>query len=93
MASKVETFLSGTFYDSGEDESTNLQCGNLFDVFFSLPADERILVVISKHYDVLKKMFEGIGLKEGVDFLDGFVLTLPEKKAADFSDSKIIGRY
>ena len=93
LASKVETFLSGTFYDSGEDETTNLQCGNIFDVFFSLAADKRILIVISKHFNVLKKMFEGIGLKEGSDFVDGYLLTLPEKKAADYSDSKIIGKY
>lgn len=93
LASKVELCLNGTFYDSGEDETTNLQCGDLIDVFFSLPADERVLVIISKHYKVLKKMFEGIGLKKGSDFVDGYILTLPEKKAAEFKDSAIIGRY
>ena len=93
LASKVGSFLYGTFYDSGEDETTNLQCGDLIDVFFSLPPDERVLVIISKHYEVLKKMFEGIGLKEGSDFVDGYILTLSEKKAAEFKDSAIIGRY
>lgn len=92
LASKVE-FLTGTFYDSGEDETTNLQLGNIVEVFFSLPADERILVVLSKHYQVLKKVFKGLGLKEDSDFVDGSVLALPEKKAAEFKDSAIIGRY
>jgi len=93
LTSKMELCLNGTFYDSGEDETTNLQCGDLIDVFFSLPPDERVLVIISKHYEILKKMFEGIGLKEGSDFVDGYILTLSEKKAAEFKDSAIIGRY
>ena len=93
LASKVESFLTGTFYDSGEDETTNLQCGDLFEVFFSLPVDERVLVVLSKHYNILKNMFEGIGLKEDRDFVDGYILTLPGKKVAEFEDSVIIGKY
>ena len=93
LASKVESFLTGTFYDSGEDDTTSLACGDLFDVFSSLPPSERVIVVLSHHYDILQDLFIRMGLEEGCDFVDGFVLTLPEKKAVEFKDSAIIGKY
>lgn len=93
LMSEVESFLIGTFYDSGEDETTNLTCGDIFDVFSSLPPQERVIVVLSHHYAILKDLFIHMGLEEGCDFVDGLVLTLPEKKAADFKDSTIIDQY
>ncbi|WP_297569137.1 glycosyltransferase family 8 protein [uncultured Anaerovibrio sp.] len=93
LCSNLDSSLEGTFYDSGEDETNNLELGDILDIMESMPADERITVVVSHHYEVLKKFFTGMGLKEGNDFVNGHVLTLPEQSMTDFSDSAIIGRY
>ena len=93
LFSKLSPSFEGIFYDSGEDETNNLDLGNILDVLNSIPINERIMVVVSHHYDILKKFFDNMGLKEGSDFVNGYVLTLPEQPITYFNDSSIIRRY
>ncbi|SHJ04396.1 Lipopolysaccharide biosynthesis protein, LPS:glycosyltransferase [Anaerovibrio lipolyticus DSM 3074] len=92
LYSELGPSFKGMFYDSGEDINSSLSCGDMLDVFDTIPVDERVIVVVSRHYEALKNWFSGMGLKEGSDFVNGYVLTLPEQKIAYFSDSAIIGR-
>ena len=70
-----------------------MKCGDLFEVFLLLPSDDRVIVVVSNHYSVFKELFISMGLEEGSDFVDVYILTRTDRKTSDFDDSAIIGRY
>lgn len=93
LASKLDPSIDGIFYDSNEDESTNLECGNIIDVFLDIPEGERIIILVSKYYSVLKKWLIGMGLREDIDFVNGYALTLPGKKLTDYCENVVTKQY
>lgn len=93
LASKLDSSIDGIFYDSNEDVSTNLECGDIIDAFQAIPEGEGLIILVSRYYSVLKNWLIGMGLREGIEFVNGYPLTLPEKNVANYYENVVIKQY